>query len=380
MAGLINQAQKKRTLKRAGDADHDPADLASRRDADAGLTSTGRLVQIPLDDLTPNPLNPRDENVDDDPDTAELAASMHLIGQQQPAVVVNRDTYLQRWPDYRDQISTQWVLMIGTRRRAAARKNGWATLECVTREHITADLEQLDDLAFHENVHRKGLNPLRVAFYLADQKKVLGTEEAVAAKVGKTQPWVNQLLKLLKLTPELQALVKAGEINAAVGRDLAKLSHKNQAHALDTAKPLSKAERERFWRTRAWADTSHTAHADPDTAAKRDVSPPADQAADTAPAAQAPNAAIAASAPAKQPAGSAAEPAAAEAKVDPAPHTNGAATGADSTARPATVRVRIDDVKNTAADLRKHLDADQLAALAGELKRKRVGQAAGRTR
>ena len=253
MAGLIKKAeQTRKTLKRAGDADQDPADLASRRDADAGLTSAGRLVQIPLDDLTPNPRNPRDEDLDNDPATAELAASLHLIGQQQPGAAVSRETYLTRWPEDADKVPTQWVLMIGSRRRAAAKKNKWAALECVVRDHITPDLEQLGALAFHENVHRKGLNPLKIAYYLADQKEALGTEEAVAAAVGKTQPWVNQMLKLLKLTPSVQALVKSGEVNAAVGRDLARLSPTKQEQVLESAAGLPQTKREQFWRTRAW--------------------------------------------------------------------------------------------------------------------------------
>lgn len=357
MAGLIGQAQKKKTLKRAGDADHDPADLAARRGTDAGLTSTGRLVHIPLDDLTPNPRNPRDEDVDSDPETAELAASMHLIGQQQPAVVVSRDAYLQRWSEDTDLIPTQWVLMIGTRRLAGAKLNGWATLECVTREHITPDLEQLGDLAFHENVHRKGLNPLRVAFYLADQMEILGTETAVAGKVGKTQPWVNQMLKLLKLVPELQALVKTGELNASIGRDLARLSRKEQLRVLDTASALTSTQRERFWRTRGWTD--QPAPAAPDAAGKRHASPSTNGATVGKPAS------TSAAEPASAPAGDRA--------VQPAGEPETVAAAPDAPARPATIRVRVGNAKDTATDLRKHLDSEQLAALVTELKRKRVG-------
>jgi ParB family chromosome partitioning protein len=365
MAGLINQATKKKpALKRAGDANHDPADLASRRDADAGLTSTGRLVQIPLDDLTPSPRNPRDEDLDTDPATAELAASMHQIGQQQPAVVVSREVYLQRWPEDVGRIPTQWVLMIGSRRKAGARKNGWATLECVTREHITPDLEQLGDLAFHENVHRKDINPLRLAFYLADQLEVHGTEAAVAAKVGKTQPWVNQMLKLLKLTPELQGLVKTGDLNASVGRDLARLSRKEQLRVLDAADALTAPQRERFWRTRAWTNQHvATAASGSDHAGSRHT---ADHSANAAePSTTSPGATV--DKPTSGP-----QPAVVSAPREVEPTVTKSVGGA----RAATVRVRVGNAKDTAADLRKHLDTEQLAAVVTELKRKRVGGAA----
>ena len=138
-------------------------------------------------------------------------------------------------------------------------------------ERVTPKLEQLATSLPRER-HRKGLNPLRVAYYLADQLQRLGTEQAVAAAVGKTQPWVNQLLKLLKLTPELQALVQSGELNASVGRDLAKLSQPKQRAVLDTVASLSDTARERFWRTRGWLDTPGSA---PGPAAGEVAQPPA---------------------------------------------------------------------------------------------------------
>ena len=268
MSTLLNKAkQQKKTLQKAGDADHDPADLNTN-----AVSSSGRLVNIPVEDITPNPRNDRDEDLNTDPETDELAFSMAVLGQQQPAVVVSRETFLQRSLDLTDEVPTAWVVMIGNRRHAAARKLKWATLECITRERVTPKLEQLADLGFHENVHRKGLNPLRVAYYLADQLQRLGTEQAVAAAVGKTQPWVNQLLKLLKLTPELQALVQSGELNASVGRDLAKLSQPKQRAVLDTVASLSDTARERFWRTRGWLDTPGSA---PGPAAGEVAQPPA---------------------------------------------------------------------------------------------------------
>lgn len=348
MSSLIKQAAEKKKvgLRKAGDATHDPADLTTPG-VDVG-TPSGRLVRIPLDDLTPNPRNPRDEDLDTDPETAELAGSMALIGQQQPALVVSREVYLERWPDSAADISTPWVLMIGSRRRAAARLNSWPTLECITRERVTPELEQLGDLAIHENVHRKGLNPLRLAYWLQDQVDALGTEQAVAKKVRKSQPWVNQLLQLLKLAPELQALVQSGELNSATGRALAKLPQKEQRQVLDTASALPAGDRERFWRARAWTGAPSPSVAGP-------VSP--------GDAAQGASADDGTGATDNGTASAAAKPGRAE-PVTPA--------------RPTTVRVRIGNPVDTAADLRKHLDPDAVLALVTELKRKRVGQVGGR--
>lgn len=260
MANLIKAAQTRTTqpagLKKAGDAHHDPADL--------GPDIGARLIRVPLDQLTCNPENPRDEDLEADPATVELASSMTLIGQQQPAVIVPREVYLERWPHHANTITTPWVLMIGNRRDAAARINGWPDLECIVRDKITKDLETLADLPIHENLHRKGINPLRMAYYLADQKKLLGNEREVAKKVAKTQPWVNQLLRLLKLIPELQALVKSEEITATTGRALAKLDAAEQRRVWDTVAELDADTRAEFWSTTGWLDKPFiTADAEP---------------------------------------------------------------------------------------------------------------------
>jgi ParB family chromosome partitioning protein len=279
MAQLIKAAKStvEGGLKKAADADHDPADLND----DGGA----RLARIPLDQLTYNPENPRDEDLETDPETLELAESMKLIGQQQSAVIVSRDVFLSQWPQHADTIKTQWVLMIGNRRKAAATLNGWTTLECTIRHEITGELA---DLPIHENLHRKGINPLRMAYYLADQVKLLGGERAVAKKVGKTQPWVNQLLKLLKLVPELQALIRSGEINATTGRALAKLTKSQQRDVWAAVAELDDAERAEFWATGGWTDKrfigppavstddEHHEPAEPTEAAPPDDSPAGD--------------------------------------------------------------------------------------------------------
>jgi ParB/RepB/Spo0J family partition protein len=190
---------------------------------------------------------------------------MAMLGQLQPASVVSREVYLQRWPDLSGEVKTPWVLMIGNRRNAAAGRLGWDTLECIVREKITRELELLDDIPIHENLHRKGINALRMAYYLAEKKKELGSERAVARHVKKTQPWVNQLLKLLNLIPELQALVKADEITATTGRSLAKLSHDEQQKVWAAVSELDGEARAEFWSSAGWVGDKSFIAAEPES-------------------------------------------------------------------------------------------------------------------
>lgn len=251
MGSLIKQAKvgaSKATLSKAGDANHDPANLNK-----AGA----KLLDISLDSLTYNPRNPRDEDLATDPETQELAESFAWLGQLEPAVVVSRDIYLERYPELADDVPTDWVLMMGNRRKAAARLAKWRTLECIVRDQITDDLLKLDDLPFHENLHRKGINALKMAHWLATKKKELGSQEKVAKRVGKTQPWVAQLLKLLDLIPQFQALIQQDEITASIGRSLAALPEDEQRLVWERVKPLSPADRKKALR-------DHKSFMDPD--------------------------------------------------------------------------------------------------------------------
>jgi ParB/RepB/Spo0J family partition protein len=227
---------------------------AQQPDSDIESAVAGvRLLHIPLDELTYNPRNPREENIEEDEETHGLAVSMALLGQQQPAVVIERDLYLQRWPHEADRIPTPWVLMDGNRRRAAAKINQWASLECVTRDQLTDNLDKLADLPFHANIHHKKINPLLLAYYLADKVDELGGQVAVAKFMGKSQPWVNHMLKLCKLVPELQRWVKAGEINARLGRELFKLDATDQRRIAAEVDQLGEEDkRTEYWSTGAW--------------------------------------------------------------------------------------------------------------------------------
>ncbi|WP_367139664.1 ParB/RepB/Spo0J family partition protein [Saccharothrix sp. HUAS TT1] len=247
MAGLLDKAKEKKDLRRANDAGVDPARLTP----DAAVSSTvpgARLMMIPLGDIAYNPRNARDEDIEDDPRTVELAKSIALITQQQPAVVVPREVFLERWPD--ERISKLWVVMAGNRRRAANKLNGTPEMECIVRDRITS--EMLEDIPIHENVHRKDLDSLRLAYWLAEKVKELGNERKVAEAVGKSQPWVNHLLKLLQLIPELQAEIKGERLSAKQGRFLARLPREEQEEVWLRAAALPEEKRSDFWSGGAW--------------------------------------------------------------------------------------------------------------------------------
>ena len=115
---------------------------ASANGADA---DRARLIELPIDALSPNPNQPR---VHFDEETlSELAASIREIGVLQPVLA-------------RDMGGGAYQLVAGERRWRAARRAGLTTIPAVVRK--TDDLSSVEQ-ALIENLHRQDLTPLEEA-------------------------------------------------------------------------------------------------------------------------------------------------------------------------------------------------------------------------
>lgn len=285
MAGLIKEASSRAGgLKKAGDAKRDPAQLnvapASQADEaenansrppaataeesrpavnsdqngqpatpDESKDAGGRVLLIPLDQLTPNPRNRRDnDKLLTDKKTIELAESMKWLGQLQPAKVVPTAVYVHHYPEFKDKIETPWVVLYGNRRRAAALLNESDHLECIERSEINDDHDKFEVAPIHENVFRVDINPLEMAYWLSEQRDRLGSQEKVAKFVMRSQPWVSQLLGLLNMIPELQVYLKGDEFEAATGRQLAALAQDKQRQIWHAVQAMTDEDRAAFWR------------------------------------------------------------------------------------------------------------------------------------
>lgn len=157
-----------------------------------------------LSDLIPWPdLNPRrvfgEEEID------ELRASIQADGILQPIGVKPNATP----PHY---------IFAGERRWRAAHG---------VQEEVPVVFRDIDEtaarrLALTENIQRSNLTALEEALgierYLGSQEGL--TQSEVARDLGKTQGWVSNRLRLLKLSSELQEVLWEGHISATQARDL----------------------------------------------------------------------------------------------------------------------------------------------------------------
>ncbi|MBF6137826.1 ParB/RepB/Spo0J family partition protein [Nocardia otitidiscaviarum] len=196
---------------------------SSKDEWDQTPVRDGRALEIALKDLVANPLNPREiVKVDDLASIAEI--------QLQPVLIVDREAFLKLWPELESELgSAKYVVINGCRRLQAAHEFGRTTLEVVIKNEVAASRATLRAASLRENVQRENLDVLDeakgVQALVADCE---GNGAAAGRQLGKTKMWVSQRLALLKLTPELQAKLRAGELAVREARELGRVPAEEQ--------------------------------------------------------------------------------------------------------------------------------------------------------
>ena len=180
-----------------------------------GDTEVAQQNEVPISSISPNPRQPR--TVFDEDALNELIASIKEIGILQPPVV-------------RRVSEGRYELVMGERRFRAAKAAGLKTIPVIIRQ--TPDNELLRE-ALIENIHRSQLNPLEEAAAYAGLLNDFGcTHEELATKLGKSRPFISNMLRLLNLPPTVQRKVAAGVISAGHARALLGLSDEKEIEKL----------------------------------------------------------------------------------------------------------------------------------------------------
>ena len=182
----------------------------SREQAEA----SGALRDLPMTSLRPNPFQPRTRI--DEAELADLARSMEASGLLQPVIVRPRDGGFE--------------LIAGERRWRAAERLGWQKIPAVVKE---VDDRTLLTLALIENLQRDDLSPIdEAAGYrrLGEEFKLAHAE--IARVVGRDRSSVSNLLRLLQLPADVQALVHEKRLSAGHARALLGLAEPERQSAL----------------------------------------------------------------------------------------------------------------------------------------------------
>ena len=154
------------------------------------------LVQrVPIKQVRPCPFQPRKDFPEES--LQELAASIKEQGIVQPLIVRKNGGGFE--------------LIAGERRWRAAQIAGLTEIPIIVRE---ADDRAVLELALIENLQRENLNPIEEAqgySQLIEQFQL--KQEEAATKVGKSRTVVANALRLLKLAPELQNMIRDGRLS-----------------------------------------------------------------------------------------------------------------------------------------------------------------------
>lgn len=195
-------------------------------------------VQLPVDVISLNPANPRSTLGD----LTDLAASLRDHGQKTAISIMSRFAYLEANPDVEDQLEggTKYVAIDGNSRLAAAREAGLATIKVMLDEDLGSNPDEVLESALVANVHRADLDPLDEARALHQLLTVHKTQEALAARLHRSQGWISQRLALLGLTPELKEKLVSGEEPAELLRRVGNKKPEEQAAHLEKLKAQKK--------------------------------------------------------------------------------------------------------------------------------------------
>ena len=169
----------------------------------------GAIQQLDITMLDRNPEQAR-KTFDED-SLKEMANSMKLYGVLQPLLVTKH-------PNGRYQI------VAGERRYRAAMKANLTTVPAIIKD---LPVEEIKAISLIENIQREDLNAIEAAEGIKELMTNHSlTQEAVADRIGKSRPYVTNLLRLLTLPEEVLEMVKNGKISSGHARALVTIDNK----------------------------------------------------------------------------------------------------------------------------------------------------------
>ncbi|MGO1025746.1 ParB/RepB/Spo0J family partition protein [Streptomyces rubiginosohelvolus] len=202
-------------------------------------------LKLSVDVISLNPANPREELGD----LSDLGASLRDHGQKTAISIMSRFAYLEGNPDRKNDLEegAKYVVIDGNTRLAAAREAGLTEIKVMLDDELGSNPDEILESAFVANVHRQDLDPLDEAKVLQQLLAIHKTQDALAARLHRSQGWVSQRLALLGLTPELKEKLQSGEESAALLRRVGKKkpeeqeAHLRQLKAKEQGAPRRKA-------------------------------------------------------------------------------------------------------------------------------------------
>ncbi|MBF6560890.1 MAG: ParB/RepB/Spo0J family partition protein [Candidatus Binataceae bacterium] len=172
-----------------------------------GAAEAATLMMVAVEQIVPSPFQPRRYF---DPDKLqELTEAIRAQGIIEPLIAR---------PVAGDLAAPRYELIAGERRLRAARAAGMTIVPVVVRE---ADDHAALELSLVENLVREDLNAIEEgrAFVRLNREFNLSHEE-IAARIGKSRPYVSNTMRLLELPLPVVEMIARGAITPGQARPL----------------------------------------------------------------------------------------------------------------------------------------------------------------
>lgn len=190
------------------------------------LNNDESVQKISIELIKPNPYQPR--KTFDEERLNDLAQSIKQHGILQPIVL-------------RRTIQGYYIV-VGERRFRASQIIGLNELPAIVKKLSDEDMMEL---AIIENLQREDLNVIEEA---DSYKKLMTdlniTQQEVAKRLGKSRPYIANMLRLLHLPKNISQMVQQGELSGAHGRTLLALKDET------TMKKIAKQSSRESWSVR----------------------------------------------------------------------------------------------------------------------------------
>jgi len=169
------------------------------------IDDSENVHQIKINEIIPNRFQPR--KIFNNDSLEELAASIQEYGVIQPLIV--------------RQMGDGFELVAGERRLRASKMAGLQQIPVIVKEFTD---KEVAELAMIENLQREDLHFLEEAEGFQQLITSFSfTQEELAKRMGKKQSTIANKLRLLKLVPEVRAIVAAERLTERHARSLLKI-------------------------------------------------------------------------------------------------------------------------------------------------------------
>ena len=185
-------------------------DLDSFEKAVYETATNEEIIDISLEELRPNPYQPR--KVFNDESLNDLAESIKEHGVFQPIIV--------------KKSIKGYEIIAGERRVRASKKAGLSKIPAIIRN---LNDEQMMEIALLENLQRENLSAIEEAMAYKNMLEKLNlTQEQLSKKVSKSRSHITNMLGLLRLPKEVQDMIINNKLTMGHARALSKLENEEQ--------------------------------------------------------------------------------------------------------------------------------------------------------